>query len=106
MVVHQTDGWLLRRGWNAKNCFCKAVDNNNYGRILKDFGSIQSCRGWLGCGCGDSAMISCGTTCEAKVRSWSKNNCPSQYSSTKIRASYSASVCHTGQGGQILSCGK
>ncbi|ESP00538.1 hypothetical protein LOTGIDRAFT_157811 [Lottia gigantea] len=84
--------WLI--SGDTRNCFCTAVNNDNYGSVVQDFGSIQSCHGVPTCACRRHEMMSCGTACDRKVKEW----CASRNSGVKVRASYKASSCTSGYG--------
>ncbi|XP_046344481.1 uncharacterized protein LOC124125256 [Haliotis rufescens] len=104
-----TSGWFFRRIklHDTKNCFCKAVNNHNYGQVLKDFGSIQHSRCFVHCSCSSKALITCGTECDRKVKEWAcDHGCGGLSAGTKVRASYKASVCNTGIAADVYVCGQ
>ncbi|XP_046563905.1 uncharacterized protein LOC124272745 [Haliotis rubra] len=104
-----SSGWFFRRIklHDVKNCFCKAVNNHNYGQVFKDFGSIQHCRRLVHCPCSAPELITCGTECDRKVKEWAcDHGCGGLPAGTKVRASYGASVCNSGRAADVYVCGQ
>ncbi|XP_046574624.1 uncharacterized protein LOC124282640 [Haliotis rubra] len=105
--------WLFKKGGGIqladyRNCFCKAVNNLNYADIRSDFGSIQRCRGFPICGCRRSAMMTCGTQCDRKVKEWvCHHNCGGNpgVSGVQVRAYFTASTCHSNTAHTVYQCG-
>ncbi|XP_071088362.1 uncharacterized protein [Haliotis cracherodii] len=105
VLFNSTSGWFL--GTDVKNCFCKAVNNHNYGHVFKDFGSIQHSRCSVHCPCSSRELITCGTECDRKVKEWACDHaCGGLPAGTKVRASYKASVCNTGTAADVYVCGQ
>ncbi|XP_071088361.1 uncharacterized protein [Haliotis cracherodii] len=106
-VLSSTHSWLIRSVHDTKNCFCKAVNNHNYGQVFKDFRSIQHCRRLVHCPCSARELITCGTECDRKVKEWAcDHGCGGLPAGTKVRASYKASVCNTGTASDVYVCGQ
>ncbi|ESP00493.1 hypothetical protein LOTGIDRAFT_157700 [Lottia gigantea] len=97
-VFDSSSSWLVRG--DTRNCFCRAVSNDNYGNAIHDFGSIQSCHGVPTCACRRSQMITCGIECERRVKEW----CRVRHSGRTVRAHYTASSCNSGYGHSTYQC--
>ena len=76
------------------------------GRVLKNFGTVETHKHWLMVGCGK--LGNCANTCDRVVQQWvctRKAECKAACGDALVRSHFTASVCKSGYGHVVRKCG-